>query len=262
MPLLKTPAVTLKSRKWGEADRIVTFYTLRFGKLRGVARGARRVKSRFGSALEPFVHCELNLFEKPGDTLHRVSQADITETFPALREDLALMAGAARMTNLITAITPDGDPAAAIFEALLQGLRALNEGHDPGLTTLLFQIKLLGLTGFRPQTDHCATCGRGIPPRRDGSPGRFSAQAGGLVCGDCQGHRPDRCLLLSPGSLAFLQQALRMTPQVLNRLKASGQVRNELEMAIESYVTVVAGKRLPPVDFLAAEPESPIYSGH
>ena len=49
--LLKTPAITLKSRKWGEADRIVTFYTLLFGKVRGVARGARRVKSRFGSAL-------------------------------------------------------------------------------------------------------------------------------------------------------------------------------------------------------------------
>jgi DNA repair protein RecO (recombination protein O) len=62
-------------------------------------------------------------------------------------------------------------------------------------------------------------------------------------------------LFLSPGSLAFLQQALRMTPDVLNRLKASGQVRSELDLAIEAYVTIVAGKRLPPVDFLAAEPE-------
>lgn len=260
MPLLKTPAVTLKSRKWGEADRIVTFYTLRFGKLRGVARGARRVKSRFGSALEPFVHCDLNLFEKPNDTLHRVSQADITETFPALREDLAVMAGAARMANLIAAITPDGDPAPAIFDALLQGLRALNEGHDPGLTTLLFQIKLLGLTGFRPQIDHCAACSREILPLRDGTPGRFSAQAGGLVCDGCLGRRQESYLLLSPGSLAFLQQAFRMTPEVLNRMKAGGQVRQELELAVESYVTVVAGKRLPPVDFLAAEPAPPVYT--
>lgn len=261
MPLLKTPAVTLRSRKWGEADRIVTVYTLRFGKLRGVARGARRVKSRFGSALEPFVHCDLNLFEKPNDTLHRVSQADIVETFPALREDLALMAGAARMANLVTAITPDADPAASIFDTLLQGLRSLNAGQDPGLTTLLFQIKLLGLTGFRPQTDHCAACGGEIAPPREGQPGRFSSQAGGLVCGGCLGRRADRYLLLSAGSLAFLQQALRMTPEALNRLKAGGQIRSELETAIESYVTVVAGKRLPPADFLAAEPAPPAYSG-
>lgn len=261
MPLLKTPAITLKSRKWGEADRIVTFYTLRFGKLRGVARGARRMKSHFGSALEPFVLCDLNLFEKPNDTLHRVSQADIKETFPALRESLALMAGAARMTNLVNAITPDGDPAAGIFETLAQGLRALNQGNDPSLTTLLFQIKLLGLTGFRPQTDHCAACGRETQRMGEGRAGRFSALAGGLLCDGCIGRRPERYLLLSPGSLAFLQQALRMTPEILNRLKASGQVRSELETAIEGYVTVVAGKRLPPVNFLAAEPASPDYAG-
>jgi DNA repair protein RecO (recombination protein O) len=261
MPLLKTPAITLRTRKWGDADRIVTFYTLRYGKLRGVARGARRMKSRFGSALEPFVHCDLNLFEKPNDTLHRISQADIKESFPALREDLALMAGAARMANLVSAITPDADPAPVIFDTLVQGLRALNEGQEPSLITLLFQIKLLGLTGFRPQTDHCAACGREMHRVGEGMAGRFSPQAGGLLCEACAGRRPERSLLLSPGSLAFLQQALRMSPEVLDRLKASGQVRSELEAAIEGYVTVVAGKRLPPVDFLAAEPPAPAYLG-
>src|SRR5437870_4497519 len=73
MPLLKTPAIVLKSRKWGDADRIVTFFTLKHGKVRGVARGARRMKSRFGGTLEPFVYCDLVLYEKPGDSLYRVS---------------------------------------------------------------------------------------------------------------------------------------------------------------------------------------------
>src|SRR2546425_10137882 len=77
MPLLKTPAIVLKSRKWGDADRIVTFFTLKHGKVRGVARGARRMKSRFGGTLEPFVYCDLVLYEKPGDSLYRVSQTDV-----------------------------------------------------------------------------------------------------------------------------------------------------------------------------------------
>jgi DNA repair protein RecO (recombination protein O) len=64
---------------------------------------------------------------------------------------------------------------------------------------------------------------------------------------------------LSPGSLSLLQHTLRWTPEALTRLKATGQVRAELETAIEAYVTVVAGKRLPPVDFLAAEPKEPVY---
>src|SRR5918996_2416393 len=125
MPLLKTPAITLKSRKWGEADRIVTFYTLRVGKLRGVARGARRIKSRFGSALEPFVHCDLNLFEKANDHLYRITQADIREPFTGLREDLALMSGGGRLVNLVAAVTGEGDACPNMYHALSAGLRAL-----------------------------------------------------------------------------------------------------------------------------------------
>jgi len=255
MPLLKTSAITLKSRKWGEADRIVTFYTLRYGKLRGVARGARRIKSRFGSALEPFVYCDLNLFEKGNDPLYRITQADIRETIPQLREDLALMSAAARMVNLVSAVTAEGDPSPGIFETLAGGLRSLQDNNDPLLTTLLFQIRLLGQTGFRPVTDHCAACGatRGIRLAQ------FSPVSGGVVCSPCGSRRSDRCLPMSAGSLAFLQQALHLPTSVLTRLKASGQVRAEVEAAIESYVTVVAGKRLPPVDFLAAEGKEPVY---
>jgi len=259
MPLLKTPAITLKSYKWGEADRIVTFYTIRFGKLRGVARGARRMKSRFGSALEPFVHCDLNLFEKHNDPLYRVTQADIQESFSGLREDLTLMSGAARMVNLVAAVTAEGDPGPRIFGTLLGGLRSLQDGGDPALTTLLFQIRLLGQTGFRPQTDHCAACGVTLEGIRGNGAAQFSSVSGGLVCATCARRYSDRCLPLSPGSLAFIQQALRVTPSVANRLKATGQVRAELEAAVESYVTVVAGKRLPPVDFLAAEGSEPPY---
>jgi DNA repair protein RecO (recombination protein O) len=247
MSLLKTPAIVLRSRKWGEADRIVTFYTLRFGKLRGVARGARRLRNRFGSALEPFVHGELNLFEKRGDSLYRITGSDIRDSFSGLREDLSRMSAAARMANFVSAVTGEGDAHAGIFDTLLDGLRVLQRGHDPALTALLFQIKLLGETGFRPQTDHCAACGDG---RGRAAARHFSPLAGGLVCPPCARRDRDRCLPLSAGSLALLQQALRWAPAALTRLKATGQIRDELEAAVESYVTIVAGRHLPPADFL------------
>ena len=259
MPLLKTPAITLKSRKWGDADRLVTFYTLRFGKLRGVARGARRMKSRFGCALEPFVHCDLNLFEKRHDPVYRITQADILEPFSGLREDLSLMSGAARLVNLVAAVTAEGDAGPRIFQTLLTGLRLLPEGGEPSLTALLFQIRLLGETGFQPQTDQCVGCGGGLRSACDVVPTIFSPQAGGAVCGPCADRYSDQCLRLSPGSFALLQHALRWSPQVLTRLKAAGQVREQLEAAIEAYITVVAGKRLPPINFLVAEPDEPAY---
>ena len=248
MPLVKTQAITLKSLKWGEADRIVTLYARQLGKIRAVARGARRPKSRMGAALEPLTLCDLNLFEKSGDTLYRVSQVDLIEPFVIFREDLTMMAAAARMANVVGAVTPDGDPDPNLFETLEQGLRSLVTSDDPALTALLFQIRLLGLTGFRPQTDHCAACGKTKVIQEP----QFSPASGGLVCVTCASRQRVPCLPLSRGSLAFLQQALRLAPTMVTRLKAAGQVRGEVEDAIESYVTVVAGKRLPPVNFLAA----------
>lgn len=130
-----------------------------------------------------------------------------------------------------------------MFEGLEQGLRQLLASSDPGLTVLLFQIRMLGLTGFKPQIDHCASCGRHRP---DTIP-HFSPAAGGLVCIVCASHQPASCVPLSQGSVAFLRQALRLAPSLLSRLNAVGQVRSEVETAIESYVIAVTGRRLPAV---------------
>jgi len=212
-----------------------------------VARGARRLKSRFGAALEPFSLCRLNLFEKFGDSLYRISHVDLVRSSQKLRESLGLMDSAARMVNVVAAITPDGDPDPVLFDTLAQGLVSLHESEDPTFMALLFQIRLLGVTGFRPQTDHCAACGK---THFVGDP-QFSPVAGGLVCLPCAAHQRVRCVALSRGSLSFLQQAIRLDPTVVTRLRASGQVRGEVEAAIEGYVTVVAGKRLPSVNFLS-----------
>lgn len=248
MPLLKTAAIVLHSRKWGDADRIVTLYTMRLGKLRGVARGARRLKSRLGGMIEPFTLCRLDLFEKPGDSLYRISQVTQDEPFAKFRADLTLMAAAGRMVNLVSAVMADGDPEPRVFELLESGMRTLLDSRDAAWTTLLFQIRLLGVVGFRPQTEQCATCGLG---HRNPLP-QFSPMAGGMVCERCASRQPFRCTTMSRGSVAFLQQAVHMQPSLLSRLHAAGQVRAEVESAIESYVTVVAGRRLPPVDFLTS----------
>jgi len=248
MPLVKTAAIVLHSRKWGDADRIITFYTMRLGKIRGVARGARRLKSRLGGMIEPFTLCHLDLFEKPGDSLYRISQVTQDEPFAKFRTDLILMTAAGRMVNLVSAVMADGDPEPMVFDLLESGLRTLLNSRDAAWTTLLFQIRLLGIAGFRPQTEQCAICGQG---QRSPFP-QFSPVAGGMVCERCASRQPLRCTALSRGSVAFLQRALHIQPALLSRLHAAGQVRAEVESAIESYVTVVAGRRLPAVDFLTS----------
>jgi DNA repair protein RecO (recombination protein O) len=151
-----------------------------------------------------------------------------------------VMVAAARMADVVSAVTPDGDPQPALFEALAGSLRNLQEGRDPAISTLLFQIRVLGLTGFRPQTDHCAACG--TTARQTAS--LFSPAAGGMICSRCAAQQPIRSFPLSRGSLAFLRQALRLPTTVVTRLTAGGQVRTELEAAVEGYLTAVAGGRL------------------
>ena len=249
MPLYKTKAIVLKSQRWGEADRIVTLYSEQVGKVRGIARGARRMKSRFGSALEPFRLIDVTLFEKNAESLARVSQADITESFGVLRENLALMTAAARMVNVIQALTPDRDPNTDIFQALIDGLSSLESGSDSELCALLFQIHILGHTGFRPQIDHCAECGTytGMVAMT------FSPQSGGIICRSCRDRTFDRGFSISPGSLAFIQQARRLPFHKVTRLRAAGQVRQEVEQTIDAYVRVVAGKSLPSANFTLTE---------
>ncbi len=251
MALVTTKAIVLKSTRWGEADRILTFFSLQLGKVRGIARGARRMKSRFGGMLEPFSSINLTLFEKRRDDLASVSHADIIEPFFAVRECLERISAASCMVALIEGITADRDPGPPIFHVLLEGMRSLVQTDDPGLLTLMFQIHVLGQSGFRPQLDHCVTCGRNV----EGRSCTFSPVAGGLLCVVCdRGCRDDYRVPMSPGSVAFLQRAKRMPFAISMRLKATGQVRNELETMIDTYARTVVGKRLPEKTLLTAEP--------
>ncbi len=252
MALVTTEAIVLKSIRWGEADRILTFFSLRLGKVRGIARGARRMKSRFGGMLEPFSSINLTLFEKRRDDLASVSHANILEPFFAVRECLERISAAFRMVALVEGITADRDPGPPIFHLLLDGLRSLVRTDDPALLTLMFQIHVLGQSGFRPQLDHCVACRRDVGGRSYA----FSPASGGLLCASCDRSHWDHCLPMSPGSVAFLQRARQMPFTVSTRLKAAGQVRNELEDMIDTYARIVVGKRLPEKNFLTVNPSS------
>jgi DNA repair protein RecO (recombination protein O) len=241
MPLCKTSAIVLKSRKWGEADKIVTFFSLQYGKIRGVARGARRMKSRFGSALEPFVHCDLVLFEKHGDSLYRVSHADIRESFYVLRDKLETIGAAARLTNLAGAISADGDALPRMFDALLAGLRAIAHSSDPFQTAALFEVELLRFAGYLPHLERCTMC----QCAQNGGAWYFSPRSGGIICTGCVRREPVKCPIVSPACLAYFRQVLKMDPAQLPRLKATRSVREELRDVIGLYIECVAGRRLP-----------------
>src|ERR671930_1724695 len=131
MALGKTAAVVIGSFPIGESDRVVTFFSRQHGKIRGVAKAARRLKSRFGGALELFTLGELVFFDTGRSELVRVDHFDVLEPFAALRADLERLGQAAWIVECIGRLTAERDPHAALYGLLTRALRALAGAAGP-----------------------------------------------------------------------------------------------------------------------------------
>ncbi|MFQ5587373.1 MAG: DNA repair protein RecO [Nitrospiria bacterium] len=240
MALLSTTAIVLGGIRLGEADRLITFFTTHRGLLKGVAKGARRMKSRFGASLEPFTHCRLIVFEKPADKLARINQCDIIHSFQPLREDWDGIERASRMVDLVAQMTPDGEANPKIFNLLLQGLSHLEDKTDPALSMLLFINRLIIDSGYQPRWDDCQHCHAVLKPGSR-QPLCFSAAAGGALCPDC---RPVSGALvpISQGTRAFLNASQKMDYARAHRLRPSPDIQRECGAIFKATLSYITGK--------------------
>jgi DNA repair protein RecO (recombination protein O) len=177
----KTEAVVLRSIRLGEADRVLHLYTEERGRVGAVAKGVRRVKSRFGGRLEPLSRVKLVLHEGRSD-LCTVTSADTVHAHAALRERRASIERATDACDAVLRLFDAAEPNRPAYNLLCHELALLDS--DSGLATiaqaLAFRMKLLLAAGFAPELAACATCGE-----RE-HVGAFSASAGGVVCPGCE----------------------------------------------------------------------------
>jgi DNA repair protein RecO (recombination protein O) len=178
MPLHKTEAFLLRSYALKEADKICVFLTKDQGKLRGVAHGARKIRSRFGSALEPFTEVTLSYFQKEGRELVSISSCDILRShFERGARDVETASAFSYMAELLTEFLPDHEPNERLYRLVLATLEAI-ESEEGDLSRILryFESWLLKLVGFFPDTSHCAGCdetisnGESVYLTADGTP--------------------------------------------------------------------------------------------
>lgn len=168
-------------RVLGESDRLVDFYTLEFGKVRGVAKAARRMRSRFGSALELFTLGELVFFDTGRSELVRVDHFDIVTPFVGVREHLERLGQGAWAIECLARLSADRDPHPALFRLLVKSLRALEGSGRPAWISVCFALRAVDLLGHRPRIDRCLSCGRAYPFAE----AALDVGVGGLVCAVC-----------------------------------------------------------------------------
>ncbi|HEX6967534.1 MAG TPA: DNA repair protein RecO [Micromonosporaceae bacterium] len=185
-PLYRDDAVVLRAQKLGESDRIITLLTRRHGRLRAVARGVRRVGSRFGARLEPFGHVDLQLagdLDEHRSSLHTVSQVEGISLYGKhFLDDYPRYTAASAIAETAERFTPvEREPSTRLFLLTLGALRALAAGeHATTLVLDAYLLRGMTLAGWAPALTDCAVCGTGGPHRA------FSVPAGGAVCPDCR----------------------------------------------------------------------------
>lgn len=178
MGLRHDQGIVLRSYPFGDADRVVVLLSPNQGKIRTVAKGVRKTKSRFGGRLEPFTHVDLVLYE--GRNLDTITQVAVLEPFPRLRGDLDAVVAAGTMVEAADVVAQEGESSIRLFLLLHRGLRALEQGErSPDLITS-FLLKLADVVGVAPSLLVCASCG-GVDQLH-----RFSFGGGGVICVRCR----------------------------------------------------------------------------
>jgi DNA repair protein RecO (recombination protein O) len=163
MTLRETEAIVLRTFKLAEADKIAVFLTKRFGLVRGVAKGARRLKSRFGASLEPFTLISLGFYEKEGRELLSIRHTEIIRSFFGLARENEAVGGMEYLSELAMEFAPPHQPDERFYRMMKACLAAVEE--DPNRWHALvryFEIWSLRLSGFLADVDACGSCGRNL----------------------------------------------------------------------------------------------------
>jgi DNA repair protein RecO (recombination protein O) len=215
-------AIILRSRDHGESDRMITFLASGQGKLTGIAKGARRSKKRFVHTLEPLSLVAMTYVERTPTGLVRIDASELKNPFTGLRQDLARLGYASLGAELVLELAPERDADPALFALLSQYLNRLETGDDPEALSLLFEARVLNLSGFGPNLQRCARCGREpVPP----GPWSFSVSQAALLC-PAHGSGT-RVFPLSPGTILLLRQVQRLPLEKLWRLRFHPKSRAE-----------------------------------
>ncbi len=246
----RAEAVVLKGFDYGEKDKILTLYTPDLGKVRAIAKGVRRATSRMGGHVDLFAHASVLLVH--GRNMEIVTQGQARHTFPHLRESLSALTKACYVAELVDRFTEDGQANPELFRALVRALEhvdASGTGDDKDTrrsdaALRLFELRLLALSGYRPQLHTCLSCDSPIAP----GPNAFDPALGGVLCPACApAHASARPI--STDALKLLRN-LQTRGEAFLAVAVSESALSEAENALGLYIQYLLERRPNAATFL------------
>jgi len=243
MPLFKTNAIVIRSLNYSESDKIVTFFTKDFGKLKGIAKGARRSKKRFQNALSLFSHLRLIFFDKEGLGLVRAESCDILHSFPRIREDLRKILYGNYYLELVNEMAEEREASREAFELLLCFLLNLETMAPQEEQLRLFEIRMLSLFGYRPNMTRCGLCKKGGEDLQEIPSVFFSLEKGVLVCERCS-RAWNNLIPLSLGTARLIEKISQVELTKVERMRFTSQGLCESREILPKFISYQLGKEL------------------
>ncbi|MCX5725863.1 MAG: DNA repair protein RecO [Candidatus Saganbacteria bacterium] len=232
MPSYNANAINLRSSPFGEADKILTLFSRDYGKIKAIAKGARRPGSKFGGRLEILAYNHYHLASGRG--LDIVSQCETIHSFYGVRKDLKKLAPSVYLLKLVGGTTFERQRNSEIFDLLLDSLKLLEGGIPPEVLVKIFEIKLIDAEGFFPALDRCVRCGKmiKIAPKKV----NFSHALKGIICSNCRKLIEEGIEI--PYSDAALMINIRETPfSELQGLKMDEKEEERLDLLLSPYIS-------------------------
>jgi len=263
MPAEKATAIVLKTVEFMESSLVLTLFTREFGKVRALAKGARRLKGPFESALDLLALCRIVFLRKSSEALDLVTESKLLRRFRPAGHDLSSLYAGYYVAELLNELTDDYDPHPELFDLADESLAALSGGEPVAKRVLRFELVALRLLGHFPSLDTCVDCGARVPMT-----GRvaFGQLDGGVLCPECRRGK-QQLASVSAGVLRVMEQLAepsvghenappshrwdmemphrmgRRVGQAWRRLEIDPRSRGELRSLLNHYLCNLLGRR-------------------
>ena len=241
-----TPAIVLRARDYSESDRIVTLLTRDFGKLSGIAKGAKASRRRFERKLEPFSCVTLFFKRRPLGHLVFITRAEPGESpHPAIEDDLGKIALGSYMLELADALTTEEAEARHAYDLLLEALAVLGANRATIAMRYAYELKMLHAAGYGLEFAHCRLCRNTVST--NGNAVYFVVSRGGVVCAQCRPEAPEGAVRLDGASAATLA---RLSSSTFDEVSRFAPANGAGALALARFLSSILDRKLRSTDFL------------
>lgn len=232
-------ALVLRAVAWSESSLVVTLFTREFGKISGVAKGGRRLKGPFDSALDLLALCRIVFLRKASDALDILTEAKLVRRFRPHGREVAGLYAAYYVAELLQELTDEYDPHPELFDLAEGTLEGLSAGEPVARRVLRFELGMLRELGHLPVLDQCAECGREIGP----SPQMvFGQLQGGVLCEACRAGKR-QVELVSAAAIRTLAALADAESTVWARIEVDPRTHGELRKLMNHYIRNLLGHK-------------------